>query len=701
MKATLRKLFFVFAVSTLCSTGKAQSYFVSSIPYNPVSFDSGIVVVSPTDDLWGDVLGIGFDFYFFGQPKQSVLAGTNSILSFDMAEANQYCAWNLSNAGTIPGVDVYRNSIMFPYQDVDVSLGGTVRHQVYGSPPNRKFVVSFKDVPYFNSDLPSAGCYHTLPFTGQVILYEGSNNIEMHILRKDTCTDWNNGYAIMGIQNDTATEAYVVPGRNNTVWTASNEAWLFSPTFQTPQNSNRISGQVITDLDKDCTYSTGDNALRNKPVIFHNDGTNTDSYIYTDMLGYYSKNVDTGTYTFTTSNIANQFYSSNCPSSGSYTVTFPTYGDSSDNNMFADTILQLCAAITPGLMFGGDDVSFWSALVGCDTAYVYMAVTNNGVVSDSVKLFLTMNDSTQIINSPVPYTVTGVNEYLFDLGVLNPGENSQFTLMVSIGCDTIGTNYCYSLHTQTTFPTNCLSYNSQTSLCRFLGVPYDPNAIYVSSTKHSSIGATYYLETENDDDFTYTVTFQNTGTAVAHNVKLEIPLNAKIDEQTIAPSIASAAYSWLVLNDKLIVDFTGINLPDSGANEAASHGFFKFQIRQKAGNTPGDIISHQAGIYFDYNSPILTNNAVIEIVDSTAVTSIAEAEELSALLFPNPASHTVTVFAAQVSEIKVNSIDGKLVHSIKPVNERTTLDISAWASGIYFVSLRSTKGLRTIKLVKQ
>jgi hypothetical protein len=63
-----------------------------------------------------------------------------------------------------------------------------------------------------------------------VILYETSNNIEMHIQNKPLCTAWNGGYAIEGIQDATGTQAAYVPGRNYpTQWMASNDAWRFSP----------------------------------------------------------------------------------------------------------------------------------------------------------------------------------------------------------------------------------------------------------------------------------------------------------------------------------------------------------------------------------------------------------------------------------------------------------------------------------------
>ena len=140
--------------------------------------------------------------------------------------------------------------IGFPYQDVNPAMGGTIHHQVYGIPPSRKFVLSFDSVPYFSCT--------NLFYSGQLILYEGSNNIEVNIHHQDLCASWNGGAAILGIQDLNANQAFWASNYNYPVqWTANNESWLLSPDsiYSPVSNQNRISGQVFADLDFDCTYS--------------------------------------------------------------------------------------------------------------------------------------------------------------------------------------------------------------------------------------------------------------------------------------------------------------------------------------------------------------------------------------------------------------------------------------------------------------
>ena len=63
-----------------------------------------------------------------------------------------------------------------------------------------------------------------------IVLYETTNVIEVFILQKPTCLGWNNGNAVLGIQNLPGTVAYTPPGRNTGNWDAFVEAWQFLPT---------------------------------------------------------------------------------------------------------------------------------------------------------------------------------------------------------------------------------------------------------------------------------------------------------------------------------------------------------------------------------------------------------------------------------------------------------------------------------------
>tara|TARA_B110000967_G_scaffold130759_1_gene133597 strand:- start:1977 stop:3245 length:1269 start_codon:yes stop_codon:yes gene_type:complete len=96
---------------------------------------------------------------------------------------------------------------------------------VLGSSPSRQFVVNFSELCHFScNDIQSSS---------QIILYESSNTIDINIYDKPTCTTWNGGLAVVGVQNIDDTIAFTAPERNTSVWEATDEFWRFTPSLGT------------------------------------------------------------------------------------------------------------------------------------------------------------------------------------------------------------------------------------------------------------------------------------------------------------------------------------------------------------------------------------------------------------------------------------------------------------------------------------
>ena len=110
--------------------------------------------------------------------------------------------------------------------DIDPSEGGEINYMILGTSPSRQFVVNYNNVPHYScNDIIS---------TSQIILYESSNAIDVNIYDKPTCTSWNSGNAVVGVQNVPGTVAFTPPERNTGVWEATDEFWRFSPSQGTP-----------------------------------------------------------------------------------------------------------------------------------------------------------------------------------------------------------------------------------------------------------------------------------------------------------------------------------------------------------------------------------------------------------------------------------------------------------------------------------
>jgi large repetitive protein len=195
-------------------------YTVSSIPYGPpTAYNIGtpITWASNGDDVVAGPFNIGFTFCFFGQSYTQFYVGSNGWVSFSAAQPTTFTSATIpSTAGGVP-----KNCIMGPWQDWYPGAGGTVRYTVQGTAPFRRLVVSWDNVAMFS-------CTTTYG-TFQIVCYETTNIVENHLQSKPNCAQWAGGTAVQGVHNAAGTMAYVVPGRNSTQWTATNEAWRYTP----------------------------------------------------------------------------------------------------------------------------------------------------------------------------------------------------------------------------------------------------------------------------------------------------------------------------------------------------------------------------------------------------------------------------------------------------------------------------------------
>lgn len=145
---------------------------------------------------------------------------------------------------------------------------------------------------------------------------------------------------------------------------------------------------------------------------------------------------------------------------------------------------------------------------------------------------------------------------------------------------------------------------------------YDPNDKQVSP-----IGITNKNYIKAEDDLEYLIRFQNTGTDVAYKVVVKDTLSEHLDVSTLRVRSASHPFTYSVSGKgKAVITFTfkDINLPAAKADEPGSHGFVKFSIAQNPENSEGTVIRNTAYNYFDFNSPIATNE-VINIIGDTLI----------------------------------------------------------------------------------
>lgn len=211
--------------TTLCESASGEvTLTLTAESFNVDLTDSGIY----SDDTYGGVIDIGFDFVFYGNTYNQVVLSSNNHLTFNIANANNYSDWTITDPAP-NNFDCPLNSILCPWQDIypGVNGNGTIQYATTGEAPNRVFIASFCGIPMFScTDI----CY-----TSQIKLFEGTNIIETHIAQKVLCTTWNDGAAIHGLHNSTGTIANIVTGLDGiernypNQWTCENDGWSFTP----------------------------------------------------------------------------------------------------------------------------------------------------------------------------------------------------------------------------------------------------------------------------------------------------------------------------------------------------------------------------------------------------------------------------------------------------------------------------------------
>ncbi|WOD43591.1 T9SS type A sorting domain-containing protein [Hwangdonia lutea] len=199
----------------------------------------------------------------------------------------------------------------------------------------------------------------------------------------------------------------------------------------------------------------------------------------------------------------------------------------------------------------------------------------------------------------------------------------------------------------------------------------------------------------------YIIRFQNKGTASAINVRIRDVLEDKLDWDTFLPVSSSHSYRTQITEGNLVdFIFDNILLPAEQDDEPNSHGFVAFKIKPITDVNVGDVITGKADIYFDFNSPIITNTISTEIVNNTL--NVSENKLVDSFkIYPNPTNdkiYTSTKLGINIENIKIYSVAGKLL--FEKNKESKEIDLKSFPKGMYFINIISDRGSVTKKIIK-
>lgn len=454
---------------------------------------------------------------------------------------------------------------------------------------------------------------------------------------------------------------------------------------------NTIRGKVFQDVNQNGVQDANEDPFANLQVAT----TTGDFRTFTGADGSYSLICDSGTYSVSVLNRPR--YHSVHPAA--HSVTLNGYGLSAQERHFAlvpDTIVT--------------DLSVEVALMGATrpgfTAWLHITGRNEGNTPQSGVYTLKLPAGVSYIGSDSTATALAADSLQWSYTNLKPLRSVTTAVQVKVDSTTaIGTLLAFS-GLITPLATDTLKWNNTDTAMQAVTGSYDPNDKLVNPVATLNLrevqGGKSPLE--------YTIRFQNTGNDTAFNIRIADTLSHRLNFATfqVLSSSHPVTVEWKHPN---IVNFhfRNILLPDSNRNEPKSHGFVKYRVHPRTSLSVQDSIHNKADIYFDYNAPIVTNNASLVVIHNTTtpVTDIDARRTIKA--YPNPTEEALVMewdnyALSEKVHISLYDMQGRLYRTeTRWVGPRAveTVQVGSLPPGTYILELRSAKRTESIRFIKR
>jgi hypothetical protein len=208
-------------------------------------------------------------------------------------------------------------------------------------------------------------------------------------------------------------------------------------------------------------------------------------------------------------------------------------------------------------------------------------------------------------------------------------------------------------------------------------------------------GKPHYIP--QNQDIEYMIRFQNTGTDTAFTVVIRDTITEKLDISTIEYGVASHPFKPEIYGKNILkFTFDNLNLVDSFKNEPKSHGFIKFRIKQKKDLPFGTVINNHAGIYFDFNDPVLTDTTLHTVGVKEVISAVIEKStpDFKVKVSPNPITETAVFEAPRsISGIfELYDMTGKILRHEKYEGKIHEFQRKDLPSGIYIFRISTERG---------
>ncbi|MGQ2982163.1 T9SS type A sorting domain-containing protein [Flavobacterium sp.] len=446
-----------------------------------------------------------------------------------------------------------------------------------------------------------------------------------------------NSFEIHISESNTALQ-YICIDEDDQIYADSDVLFSTYCTFTPGGDYNVITGSLLFDNDGNC--DTNGTVISNIKLNI-NDGTESGSTM--SSTGLYNFFTQAGTYTITP-DLENDLFTINPPSAE---VSF-TAVDS------LVTTQNFC--LTPNGDHPDLDIVIvpFGAQPGFDANYkIVYRNKGNQTLSGSV-VFTYREDVLDFVSANPPQDASASGSLTWDYNDLAPFQQREIfvTLNVNGPMEIPPVNIDDQLgFTATVSPVAAdeTPGDNVFELKQIVVGSFDPNDITClegDSVHPDRIGE--YLH--------YNINFENTGTAPATFIVVKDVIDTtQFDMATLQTINASHPVQATITGNKVEFRFDDIDLGPQGKGNVV------FKIKTLNTLQVNDDVTQQADIFFDYNWPIVTNEAITVF----EVLSRGEFEkDTSVKVYPNPSNGLVSITAASViRSVELYDMQGRLLQA--------------------------------------
>lgn len=463
-------------------------------------------------------------------------------------------------------------------------------------------------------------------------------------------------------------------------------------------SANGIVGYAFKDNNSNCIKDTGDIVINNILLKSYDINNNLLNQTYSSINGIYNFPDTSGTYTVKI-DTAGMPFTVQCDPGIDSTLTLSNGNPLAIDVNFAITCkpgfdIGVQSVFQSGWVFPGQPHEL--SIVAGDMSQWYNLNCANGI-SGQVQVSVTgpVTYTSIAAGALSPSVVGNVFTYtIADFGTINNAQDFGLLFTTDTTAQ-VGDQICVNV---TVTPSNGdnNTTNNNYQFCYQVINSYDPNLKEVYPVN---------VLPGYQDWFTYTIHFQNTGTAQAFNIRLVDTLSNNLDLETFQVINYSHHNTISLQNKVLTVRFPNIMLPDSTSNLEGSKGFVQYRVKPKPNLPLGTQIQNTAYIYFDYNAPIVTNTTLNEYTQSASIKEIKTNASIS--VYPNPGTgkFKIQIDNGQLSmdnyQLSIYNILGEKIYQSEIQNQKSEIDISQQPNGIYIVRVNGSKQSLNQRIIKQ